>query len=142
MTELSLLSPLFVQVALTFLLMGRMGLARVEAVKSGRTRFAEIALGQPAWPDEVLKVSNAFRNQFELPVLFYVLVALVIATQRVDAVFAVLAWVFILSRLVHAIIHCTSNNVLRRFYAFLLGGVVLMAMWFYFGWTMLGPAAN
>ncbi len=32
------------------------------------------ALDNDAWPDEVRKVSNNIRKQFQVPVLFYVLV--------------------------------------------------------------------
>jgi hypothetical protein len=46
---------------------------RFAAVRAGEVQIGNIALGQRAWPTRVQQVSNAFQNQFELPVLFYVL---------------------------------------------------------------------
>jgi hypothetical protein len=44
----------------------------------------------------------------------------------------VLAWIFVASRLVHAYIHVTSNDVNRRGPSFGLGAFVLTIMWLIF----------
>ncbi len=75
------------------------------------------------------KVSNAFQNQFELPVLFYVLVILALFTRKADLAFVVLSWVFVVTRCVHAAIHTGPNIVLRRGLAYGAGGIVLVGMW-------------
>ncbi|QLP98303.1 MAG: MAPEG family protein [Rhodoblastus sp.] len=75
--------------------------------------------------------SRAYMNQLELPTLFYGVVALAAAMQMVDRTFVALEWAFVVSRLGHAAIHVTANNVLRRFQAFLVGAVVLMGLWFW-----------
>jgi hypothetical protein len=49
-------------------------------------------------------------------------------TRKADLVFVVLSWIFVLSRLVHAYIHVTSNRVSRRFFAY-SGTVTLLIMW-------------
>jgi len=90
-----------------------------------------------AWPTRVQQVSNAFQNQFELPVLFYVLVALVLLTRKADLLFVVMAWIFVLSRLGHAYVYATSNTVLLRFRVFLVGAAVLMLMWAIFAGRIL-----
>ena len=43
--------------------------------------------------------------------LFYVLTILAIMTRHADIIFVVLAWIFVLSRVVHACVHTTSNDV-------------------------------
>ncbi len=83
------------------------------------------------------QVSNAFANQFEVPVLFYVLTALALFTRKADLVFVILAWVFVLSRYVHAFVHVTSNNLKLRFPAFVVGVVVLLIMWVLFAFAIL-----
>jgi hypothetical protein len=40
-----------------------------------------------------------------------------------------LAWLLVLSRIVHAAIHVTSNHVIRRFSAYVFGYGVLIALW-------------
>ena len=61
---------------------------------------SKIALREPNWPARTQQVANCFSNQFELPVLFYVLTILEIITRHADVVFVVLAWIFVLARLV------------------------------------------
>ena len=72
----AVLLPLFVQVLLTFALMFGMMYFRMNAFRSGETRLSEIAMREPNWPKRATQFAYAFSNQFELPVLFYVLTLL------------------------------------------------------------------
>jgi len=126
------LLPLFAQVALTFVLLFWMGTARVGAIKRKETRMSDVALGQLNWPPRVQQISNCYASQFQVPVLFYVLFILVIVTRHADLLFVVLAWVFVLMRVLHAYIHTGTNYVPHRFNAFLAGVVVLLVMWIIF----------
>jgi hypothetical protein len=128
----AILAPLFVQVGLTFVLLFWMGRSRVAVLRSGGVKVKDIALGERVWPVKVQQVANAFHNQFELPILFYGLVALALITRKADLAFVVMAWIFVATRLVHAYIHTTSNRVPQRFMAFLAGVVILMLMWILF----------
>lgn len=131
------LLPLFVQVALTFVLLFWMGFSRLGSLKRKETRIADVALGQPNWPPKVQQIANCYANQFQLPVLFYVLVTLAIITKSADYLFVVLSWVFVLTRFLHAFIHTGSNFVRHRFNAFLLGAVILLVMWIIFAVRIL-----
>lgn len=137
MTVPTILAPLLVQVALTFALLFWTGRCRFAAVRSGEARLREIALGEPAWPPRATQAANAFANQFQLPVLFYVLVGLALLTRKADLLFVVLSWVFVLTRFVHAAIHVTSNRVPLRFQAFLAGAVILIVLWAVFAVRIL-----
>lgn len=137
MTVAAILAPVFVQVALTFALLFWMGAVRTEAVRRGEARLRDTALGDPNWPPRVRQISNCYHNQLQLPLLFYVLVILAYDLRKADYVFVIAAWVFVVSRLVHAYIHTTSNLVPRRFFAFLVGAVVLLLMWALFAARIL-----
>jgi len=126
------LLPLFVQVLLTFVLGYLLFIARASALRSRQVRWKDIALGEPGWPPQAIQRANAFRNQFELPVLFYVLTVLVIITRHADILFVLLAWIFVLSRIAHAFIHVTSNYVPHRGIVYGVGGAVLIVMWLIF----------
>jgi hypothetical protein len=141
MSVTSLLLPLFVQVGLTFVLMGWMWRLRIAALKSRQVSFRDIALRQPAWPARATQVGNAFHNQLELPFLFSVLVALILITRTTDILFVVLAWAFVAARLVHAFIHTGSNVVPRRFYAMVASAVILAVMWLIFALRILASGA-
>jgi hypothetical protein len=124
-----LLLPLFVQVALTFALLIMMGSSRASALRSGNLKLGQIALRQPAWPARTTQIANCFHNQLEVPILFYAVVILTIITKSYATPMVELAWAFVATRLLHAFIHVTRNNVMQRFYAFLAGVLILLAMW-------------
>jgi hypothetical protein len=125
----AVLAPVFVQVALTFVLLFAMGRSRLAVLRSKEVKVRDIALGERNWPPRVMQFINAYHNQFELPVLFYAVVAFALVTRQAGLVFVLLAWLYVLSRLVHAFIHTTSNAILWRFRVFLVGAMILMAMW-------------
>ena len=125
----AILMPMFVQVGLTFVLLFWMGAVRLHAIRLGQVDPHQVRLREPNWPPRVLQIGNAFHNQLELPVLFYVVVLLALQTQTLDVVFLVLSWMFVLSRLVHAYVHVTSNRLDRRTGVFGVGAVALLLMW-------------
>ena len=131
------LLPVFVLVGLTFFLLIWMGGARRNALVGGQTRIRDIALGQPNWPDRATQIANCFANQFEIPVLFYLLIAIALPLRRTDLVIVLLSWVFVVTRFVHAGIFVTSNDLNRRSLAWFAGVLVLFAMWVYFALKIL-----
>ena len=131
------LLPVFVLIGLTFALMLGTFAARTRALTSGQTKMRDIALGQQAWPDRVTQFGNCLRNQFELPVLFYLLIALALPLRHVDLVMVLLSWVFVVARFAHAGVVVTSNDIRRRGPVWLAGALVLMAMWIYFALRIL-----
>lgn len=128
----AVLIPLFIMVALTFGLAMSMAILRTRALRGGVVRPDDISLGQQKWPERPTQLANAFRNQFELPILFYVLCILAIITRQADYLFVLLAWLFVFTRLVHAFIHVTYNRLAHRGLAFAAGCVILMLMWIVF----------
>jgi hypothetical protein len=105
---------------------------RTLTLRRGETRFRDIALREPNWPVRATQFAYAFSNQFELPVLFYVLTILSIVTHHADLVFVVLAWIFVIFRVLQALVHVTSNNVRLRGTYYGLGALVLVIMWIIF----------
>jgi len=126
------LLPVFVLVGLTFALLIWMAGARRQALVGGGTRIPDIALGQQNWPVRATQIGNCFKNQFELPLLFYILIALALPLRHADYIIVLLSWVFVVLRFVHAGIFVTSNDLNRRSLAWFAGVLVLLAMWLYF----------
>lgn len=131
MTIQAVLLPLFVEVLLTFGLLIWLTPLRGRALRDG-LKPDDIALGEARWPEDAAKVGNALRNQFELPVLFYVLTILVIVTQHASFLFVMLAWIFVALRLLHAYVHTGTNAVMRRGGVYGIGALVLLIMWLIF----------
>jgi hypothetical protein len=133
----TVLLPVLAQVALTFALLIWMVGARRNALVSRETKPRDIALGQSNWPVRATQIGNCYRNQFELPVLFYVLIALALPLRHADYIIVLLSWVFVLTRLVHAGVFVSSNDLGRRSTAWIVGALVLLIMWLYFALKIL-----
>ncbi|MEM8986493.1 MAG: MAPEG family protein [Pseudomonadota bacterium] len=125
----ALLAPVFIQVVLTFALLFMMGGARYGAVKGGRADAKEISVNSDAYPEDVRIASNCFRNQFELPTLFYAVTAFALIAGAQSHLMTALAWAFALTRLLHAFVFVVTKNLNHRFLAYLAGAVILMVMW-------------
>ena len=109
----ALLLPVFVQVLLTLIVMLRMGQTRSASLAASRTHpnKKDVALGTHTWNEDATKAANNFSNQFEIPVLFYAVVAFALIVKQHDIVMVALAWIFVLLRVVHAAIHIGPNVV-------------------------------
>jgi len=130
MSEHAILFPVLALAALTFAVAVVMARRRFRELRERRIRPQEVA--SAAAMSMTLKdtgPADNFRNLFELPVLFYAAILIIYAGKFAAPLYVVLAWLFVGSRLVHSIIHCTSNRVRHRFYAYLVGFVALVAMW-------------
>jgi hypothetical protein len=122
-----ILLPVFMQVALTFVLlfMTRSGGSEI--------RFKD----EPGYSSGSAKVASAYNSQFQLPVLFYVVVALAYLLHRTDFLFVMLSFGFVAMRIAHAFIMVTSNDARLRYGAFAAGLVLLAFMWISFAVNIL-----
>ncbi len=114
MSVMEVLLPVFVQVILTLFVAFVLAYHRVSGINAGVVRGKKIALREPNWPDRTRQYENNYLNQFELPVLFYVLMILLLITRQADFILMTLAWIFVVLRIVHAYVHLTSNNLNLR----------------------------
>lgn len=127
--QVELVYPVFIQVALTFLLAYATGGARYFAIKSGQVKIRDIVLGQRAWPKKLQQLGNTLNNQWETPILFYAGVAFALILGAQSPALLPLAWAWVGFRILHAVIYVTSNKLLFRFLAFVTGATILLAFW-------------
>lgn len=138
MTALSIaLICVFVQAALTFLALVRMGKVRVNSHVSKEVSYGDVALDTRNYPDTVKQFQNNVTNQFETPILFYAVVAIGAATDSVSSLVAIGAVIYVISRLVHHFIHVGTNHVRKRFNAFVVGLLGLLISWIGLGIALL-----
>lgn len=128
MIDTAILKPVFVQVALTFFMLFWMAKERLGARARGEVEAAAPGV-RPAWKARAGIVSNAFHNQLEMPMLFYVAVAFAMIANGVDDIMLMLAWAYVVLRLVHAAIHTTYNHIPHRFLVYVVSNLVALAMW-------------
>lgn len=139
--ELLLMWAILAQVLLTTAVYFVLLLRKRRAFAAGQVDRARQALHADAWPEPVQQANNNLRNQFELPVLFYVLALLLLQIGRPGLAAVVLAWVFVLLRIVHAWVHVGSNTVPLRRNVFALGAVAVLGLLLAAAWRLLIAAA-
>jgi hypothetical protein len=121
------LLPVFVLIGLTFVFLFGIAGTRGRAV-NGAPR-------QPNGSVRAVRIGEGFVDQ--LPVLFYVLIALALPLRHADLIIVMLSWVFVVAWLAHAGILATSNDARSHSLAWLASAIVLFAMWLYFALKIL-----
>ena len=126
---------MFSLILLTFAVAFYLLSLRIAAVKAGTVKLSSFRLNSAEdMPSKILQASRNYSNLFEVPVLFYVVGSLSLSLQLETLSLVILSWVFVGSRLVHSWIHLTSNNVIRRLQAFMVGNFCIMLMWILLLW--------
>lgn len=130
MTQDAIFAPFWATIFLTFIVWVYMYIRRIGFIKTKELNPKELAIpGRLAQisPPKVSNPSDNLKNLFEIPVLFYALVLYLYITKQVDPVYVNAAWIFVVFRSLHSIVHCTFNYVMLRFYLYLFA---TLAVWF------------
>ena len=103
---------------------------RLSSVKKGnvKAKYYRLMEGQEV-PEIITKTTRNFNNQFEVPLLFYVVCTLYISLNIESSVAIILAWLFVILRCIHSYIHLTYNNVLHRMSVFFLAFFCVLGLW-------------
>ena len=128
MTTTAIFWPMIVQAFLTFAIYVLMSRRRLEGVRLGKVTPAEYKVPSVEPEYSATAVRN-LSNQFELPVLFFVVCLSLQMTSAVNYVVLLLAWLFVVSRIAHAWIHVTSNRLRLRRPLFIVGFFVCILLW-------------
>jgi hypothetical protein len=127
---LHLIAAALALVLLTVLVGLRLLYTRVREMRRKRIHAQAVATSvQMAGRHEDVQAADNFRNLFEVPVLFYALVAIALATRVAPPWLVAGAWAFVALRALHSLIHCTYNRVMHRLAAFLAGFALLAGLW-------------
>jgi hypothetical protein len=128
--------PVIAHVVLVYIVYAVVGKRRYHAVQSGEAKTSQFR-GRTDEPSSSATASNNLMNQFELPVLFHVVCLALFVTSGVAYVPVALAWLFAISRYVHAWVHLTGNRIRYRQPAFSVGLLALAALWIWFALHLL-----
>jgi len=116
------------QGAIALVLLWILGTIRVPLVTRRQIRLRDVALSREPWPEHEKKISHAVDNQFQLPVLFYVAAAIAVYLGA-GWLEVILAWAFVATRIAHAVVFATTNNVTHRFFTYSAGYGILVIFW-------------
>ncbi len=126
------LYPVLALVALTFIVSVKMFSDRMVEMKNKKHRLSIFKTSKDREALEIVQAADNFKNLFEMPVLFYLLVVLLIVLNIYRPTFLILMWAYVAARFIHSYIHATYNRVLHRFYAFVSSFFILALLWILF----------
>jgi hypothetical protein len=138
-----ILQPMLGMMLLTLIVWVYMYVMRLGHIARERIDPQELTTASRAakhFPEHIGYPADNLRNLFELPVLFYALCLYLYVTATVDGLYLLLAWAFMLLRVVHSAIQCTINRVHWRFIAYMLSSIALWAMLLRAALQLLLPA--
>ena len=123
---MSIVWPMLAQIGWTLLLYAWLTVARKRAVEGGEVAYGDFARHDE--PHHVARITYNLANQFELPVIFYALVVLLIALNKVTVIDIVAAWIFVAGRVVHTLVQTLTDNVSLRGQVFMINviGVLIL----------------
>ena len=121
--------PMLAMMLLTFLVWVYLFAKRVPFLQAANIPNDELTAAKltEMSPPAVINPSDNLKNLFELPVVFYTLCIYLFVTNSVDTTHLISAWVFVMFRYLHSLMHCTVNIVLARFGLYLIAS---LALWF------------
>ncbi|WP_020208933.1 MAPEG family protein [Gilvimarinus chinensis] len=124
--------PMAAMVLLTFAVAFAMLGARISAVKNRQvplSYFKTYNLPADQLPERMVLAQRCYHNLLEIPPLFYAACLAAMAINATGTTMIALAWLYVISRILQAIVHLSGNKVLWRMRAFLLSNLFLLAMW-------------
>lgn len=119
-----------------------------------RQRFAHIAANPPSintfadgesvarYFRTVERPAQNLANLFEMPVLYFALVPLLILTSHASIWQVGLAWIFVVLRALHSLVHIGPNKIRMRARLYIASCVALAAMWLGFAIDLLVHAGS
>lgn len=123
--------PTLALVALIFVVMLTMMVTRAGHIRRNPPTTDQFASGDSAmrYFTPVEMPANNYRNLFEMPVLYFALVPLLLITNLDSHAQIALAWIYVALRYVHSFVHIGPKTVPVRAAVFVLSALVLMVMW-------------
>ena len=128
MKPLSILYPVLVHIVLVLGLYIVLGIRKSAEIKSKSVDLKETSLNNKAWPTGVVQVSNNIDNQFESPLLFYVVCIITYLAEASTSISILLAWLYVALRYFHSYIHIGSNFVPYRLKIFVVSLLIILAL--------------
>ena len=125
----SLSYPVLAMIILPLIVVGKILVDRLNEMREKKIHPQKLATRSES--QSLLTNVNAsdnLKNLFELPILFYVVMLLLIMAKNESTILLSFSWLYVISRYLHSFIHCTYNKVMHRFYAFLFSNIFLLVI--------------
>jgi len=115
------------QIGWTFVLYVWLTVERARAVARGEVKYSAFEFSRNE-PPSVARVTRNLANQFELPVIFYAVVVLLVVIGRVGTIDVLAAWVFVAGRVIHTLVQTLTDDVPLRGRVFLINFAAVVVL--------------
>ena len=115
------------QIVITIYCYSAMSKARVAAVRGNRVQPDNYKATTDE-PEDLRVYTRAVANQFEMPVVFYVLVLAALMAATASWITVALAWIYVILRGIHAREMIGDNTVLKRRKIFIQSARIILLM--------------
>ena len=124
-----ILYPAVFQILLTLILYVKNYFDNINSIKNDNVKVGHFKLYDGNIPEYVEVSRQTLKNQFELPILFYFLITIILVFDILTFTNLIFAWLFVISRYIHSYIRLTSNYIPYRARVFILGLFILICGW-------------
>ena len=137
MSKTLILYPFISMILLTLFLYVQNYLVNRKAIKNGIVKFSYLKDYKSDVPSYITISRQTLKNQFELPIFFYLLILMALIFDKVDLVDLIFSWIFVISRYIHCYIRLGYHNIIHRAYIFEIGMLALVIWWIAFLYNIL-----
>lgn len=127
--SLKLIYPTLAMIFWVFVVGVILALRRKDAFSSGAVRMSDVTVSTERYPVPARLAAANFSNQFETPVLFFALIMVAMEVGATGFVMALLAWLYVATRVLHTLIHVGPNQLRLRSAVYSVGMLTLFGMW-------------
>lgn len=133
MIGMDILKPVVALLAWTMVMWVWMYATRIPAMNAAGIDAKNLVGGEGSslrarLPDTVSWKADNYNHLHEAPTLFYAVAIVLAIIGQGDGFNTILAWAYVVLRVLHSLVQATINRVIVRFTLFALSSVVLMAL--------------
>ncbi|MEN7344372.1 MAG: MAPEG family protein [Pseudomonadota bacterium] len=140
MANTQFLTPVLVLISWTVVMWFALYMTRIPAMKAARIHPNKARNHDSDWkqklPARVRSVAENYNHLHEQPTLFYALMLFIALTVGGSSAAWLLAWGYVICRVIHSLIQVSSAPVVARFFSFLVASVLLIALLTHTWWRL------
>jgi len=129
---MSIIHPLIGMIVLTLLVAIRLLYFAINSTLTGKVHIKQFRIYDGEFPTYVQSARQHYKNMFEIPILFYILCILLIINNNYTQFDVIIAWGFVLFRVLHSLARIPNRDVNLRFGLFAGSFIMLLIGWINF----------
>ena len=134
---MTIIHPLIGMIVLTLLVAIRLLYFAINSTLTGKVHVKQLRIYDGVFPKHFQSARQHYKNMFEMPILFYILCILLIINNNYTQFDVIIAWGFVLFRVLHSLARIPNRDVNLRFGLFSGSLIMLVIGWINFSLKFL-----